>query len=210
MSPARRRVAESLKQHGASTPSDLAARLELTAVAVRQHLAGLEESGLVAASPRPAEGRGRPSQVWRLTPAAMRLFPDRHGELTVGLIEAMRQAIGADAFESVIDARGEAQKKKYASMLPGADAPLAERVEALAAQRTAEGYMAESRADDDGSFLLIENHCPICDAASACLSLCRIELEVFQHAIGDDAVVERTKHLLSGDERCVYRVTRRR
>jgi predicted ArsR family transcriptional regulator len=31
--------------------------------------------------------------------------------------------------------------------------------------RTEEGYMAEFEAEPDGSFLLIENHCPICAAA---------------------------------------------
>ena len=45
-------------------------------------------------------------------------------------------------------------------------------VEALAAMRTDEGYMAEVQAQADGSFLLLEKHCPICAAAVACTGLC--------------------------------------
>ena len=33
--------------------------------------------------------------------------------------------------------------------------------------------MAEVEPQDDGSLLLIENHCPICAAATSCQSFCR-------------------------------------
>jgi predicted ArsR family transcriptional regulator len=57
----------------------------------------------------------------------------------------------------------------------------------------------------DGSFLLIENHCPICAAATACTGLCARELEVFQRVLGQ-VTIERTEHILAGARRCVYRV----
>ena len=60
---------------------------------------------------------------------------------------------------------------------------------------------------DGEDMLLIEHHCPICNAATECQSLCRSELDVFRAALGDDAQVVREQHLLSGDTRCVYRIT---
>jgi predicted ArsR family transcriptional regulator len=57
--------------------------------------------------------------------------------------------------------------------------------------------------------VLVEHHCPICEAAGACPGLCRTELELFREALGDDVTVERTQHLLGGDTRCAYRVTKR-
>jgi hypothetical protein len=57
--------------------------------------------------------------------------------------------------------------------------------------------------------LLLEHHCPICDAASTCQGLCRTELELFQEALGDDVTVTRTQHVLSGDLRCAYRISPR-
>jgi predicted ArsR family transcriptional regulator len=83
---------------------------------------------------------------------------------------------------------------------------LEQRLEGLAAKRTDEGYMAEIQSLEDGSFLLIENHCPICAAATACTGLCRQELEVFQTVLGQDAVIARTEHIVAGERRCVYQV----
>src|SRR5262249_15531149 len=79
------------------------------------------------------------------------------------------------------------------------------RVARLAEARSREGYMAECRPDGDG-YLLIENHCPICTAATACQGFCRAELDVFQRALGDEVSVERAEHIIGGDRRCAYRV----
>jgi len=209
LSDAKRRLVDLLKRLGPSSAARLARELDLTAVAVRQHLAALEEAGLVsAAAPSPAGARGRPSARWTLTDEAARLFPDSHGELTVGLLDAMRDAFGEKGLERVVRARGDRQVERYREHIPRS-ASLAKRVEALAARRTAEGYLAEVVREKPGVYLLIEHHCPICEAARSCQRLCGSELDVFRAALGDDAEVERTHHLLSGDERCVYRVRKR-
>jgi predicted ArsR family transcriptional regulator len=98
------------------------------------------------------------------------------------------------------------QRADYRERLPGPDAPLADRVAALAKIRHGEGYMADWREEPDGSFLLIENHCPICAAATLCQGFCRDELELFREMLGPGATVERGEHLLSEARRCVYRV----
>ena len=86
---------------------------------------------------------------------------------------------------------------------------LRDRAEVLADHRTRQGYMAEV-VEDGESLLLIEHHCPVCAAAESCQGLCRNELELFKGALGAGADVERTQHLLSGDDRCVYRIRTRR
>jgi predicted ArsR family transcriptional regulator len=83
---------------------------------------------------------------------------------------------------------------------------LEDRVRTVARLRTEEGYMAEFGAEPDGSFLLIENHCPICAAAKTCQGFCRSELELFRAAFGAGTSVTRQEHLLSDGRRCVYRV----
>jgi predicted ArsR family transcriptional regulator len=72
--------------------------------------------------------------------------------------------------------------------------------------RTEEGYMAEVRSDKKGSYLLIENHCPICAAANACQGFCSTELDLFRSVLGQGVEVEREEHIVSGDRRCAYRV----
>ncbi len=208
LSEAKRRVVDLLKTQGAMTTAELSDKLGLTDVAVRQHLQSLEASQLVTQQTLPAKGRGRPSLCWSLTEDAAALFPDRHGELTVGLIDALRNAFGQEGLEKVIRTRAERQIDEYRNALPSASSSLKSRVAALARQRTAEGYMAEVVVERPGSYLLVEHHCPICEAATCCTGLCGAELEVFQRALGDDVCVERTSHLLSGDDRCVYRITK--
>ncbi|MBI3329007.1 MAG: transcriptional regulator, partial [Nitrospinae bacterium] len=72
---------------------------------------------------------------------------------------------------------------------------------------TEEGYMAGVHPQGDRSFLLVENHCPICAAAVACTGLCGKELEVFQAVLGKGVIVERTEHIVAGARRCAYRVS---
>jgi len=206
LTDAKRRILDLLKRAGATEAAAIAATLELTPTGVRQHLAELETAGLVARADTQPAGRGRPPVVWSLTEIAAELFPDRHADLTVELIAAIREAVGDDRLDQVIDVRARRQLDAYRSVLPAARAPLAERVQALADQRTAEGYMAEVRTEDDGSCLLIEHHCPVCDAAESCTGICRAELDVFRGALGRRVTVEREQHLLSGDTRCVYRI----
>jgi predicted ArsR family transcriptional regulator len=63
--------------------------------------------------------------------------------------------------------------------------------------------MAESHAQGEG-YVLVENHCPICVAATACQGFCQAELDTFREVLGPDASVERTEHIVEGDRRCAY------
>ncbi len=66
--------------------------------------------------------------------------------------------------------------------------------------------MAEIKKKDDGSFVLVENHCPICAAANACQGFCSTELDLFRSVLGPGVTVERAEHIIKGDHRCVYQI----
>ena len=201
----REAILDMLKRRGPLTATEIAETLSLTAMAVRQHLYALQAEALVAysAQPRPI---GRPAKLWRLTEASDRFFPDAHAELTVDLIAAVREAFGAEGMDRLLAIRTRDQIAAYGQRIGGRRA-LAERLEALAAIRSEEGYMAEVQKAEDGAFLLIENHCPICHAAAACTGLCAAELSVFQAVLGEDVEVRRSDHILAGARRCAYVVT---
>lgn len=199
----RRAVLDLLKREGPSKAPDLATLLEVTDMAVRQHLYALEEEGYVETLtvPRP---RGRPAKKWALTQKANRYFPDAHAELTADLLTAMQTALGDAGMEALLAERTKAQKETYAKELSSRKS-LRGRLDALAALRTEEGYVAAVEKHGD-EYLLVENHCPICAAAKACSGLCAAELSVFQHALGPEVEVERTDHILAGARRCAYRI----
>jgi predicted ArsR family transcriptional regulator len=204
---AKRRILERLKRTESATAPELAAAFGLTDTAVRQHLEALEVAGMVDRAPTAPSGRGRPPVAWRLSDEAYGLFPDRHADLTVELLAAIRVALGDEGLAQVIARRADGQRTAYRNALPDpATTPISDRVARLADLRTAEGYLAEAVPDDDGAVLLVEHHCPIADAARTCTGLCQSELELFRTVLGADVVVERTQHLVAGDQRCAYRV----
>jgi predicted ArsR family transcriptional regulator len=200
----RRAITKLLKTEGPSGSAQLAERLGLTAMAVRQHLYALQREGLVTAEERPVP-IGRPAKFWRLTRDADRLFPEAYAELSVALIDSVKDAFGDEGLERVLTSRCARQRVDYAKRIKRGD-PLQKKLEELAKVRTEEGYMAEIRAEGEGSFLLIENHCPICAAANACQGFCATELDLFRSVLGPGVTIERAEHIISGDHRCVYRV----
>jgi predicted ArsR family transcriptional regulator len=206
LTDAKRRIIERLKRSESATASELAVEFGLTDTAIRQHLEALELGGLVVRAQGVAAGRGRPPVKWSLAPLAMELFPDRHADLTVELIQSIRQSLGDAALDDVIRTRRERQLASYRERID-ASSDVAVKVRLLADIRTAEGYLAEATSDGD-TLVLTEHHCPIRDAAGVCLGLCTAELELFREALGSEVSVERDQHLLTGAQRCSYRITR--
>lgn len=198
------RILFRLKTRGPESIADLSTAFGVTSEAVRQLLVKLEADGLVAFEDQRA-GRGRPKRLWRLTETGHARFPDRHADLSLALLDAVRAEFGEAGLDRLIARREAEQRQVYNRVTEGVGS-LEQRVARLADLRDREGYMAEWRREEDGSLLLIENHCPICAAAASCQNLCRSELNVFREALGSDAVVERVDHVLAGGRRCAYRV----
>jgi predicted ArsR family transcriptional regulator len=201
------RILFRLKTRGAQTSADIAARLDMTTAGARQHLLKLEEARLVESEDR-VEGRGRPRKYWLLTQQGHARFPDRHSDLTLDLLQSMREVFGNDGLEKLVQHREGASLAAYRKVV-GAQASLGQKLMALARIRSREGYMASLVRKSPDSFLFIEDHCPICAAAAACQGLCRSELAVFRAALGDDVIVERIEHILAGARRCAYRIEKR-
>lgn len=200
----RRAITKLLKTEGPIDSAQLAQRLGLTAMAVRQHLYALQREGLVVAEERPVP-IGRPAKFWSLTREADRLFPEAYAELSVALIDSVKDAFGPEGLERVLTSRCARQRLDYGKRIRPGDS-LEQKLSALARVRTDEGYMAEVKREGNGSFLLVENHCPICAAANACQGFCSTELDLFRSVLGPGVNVDRAEHIISGDQRCVYRV----
>ena len=205
-STGRAAVLSLLKREGPVAADALAALLGVTPMAVRQHLQALAEDGLVSqVEGERTERRGRPARLWRTTPAGDRRFADSHAALSTDLIRQMRAAFGEEGLDRLLALRTADQAAAYGAEMAGRTT-LRARLEALAAIREREGYMAELREDATG-FTLLEHHCPVCAAARICTGLCREELALFGKVLGEEVRVERTAHLLGGATRCAYRIT---
>jgi predicted ArsR family transcriptional regulator len=194
-----------LKSLGEAQAETLARRLGISVQAVRQRLERLLAENLVAFSDR-AHGRGRPRRLWSLATSAASLFPDTHAQLTVDLIGTIRTELGEAALAQLLERRREQITAAYRKRL-AREPDMARKLTALADLRSAEGYMARLEKHPDESFLLVEDHCPICAAAVTCQGFCSIELAIFQSLLGPGWRIEREDHLLTGARRCTYRIT---
>lgn len=197
------RILHLLKRNGAQTADMLGAALSMTGMGARRHLEMLVREGLVETYDR-AEGVGRPRKFWKLTDKGHARFPDAHAELTAKMIGDIRRIFGEEGLDKLIAERERDMRLTYEKATEG-KTRLSERVEALAAIRTAEGYMARVESEGE-SLLLIEDHCPVCTAAAACQGFCRSELFIFRMVLGPDAEIERAEYLLDGGRRCSYRI----
>ena len=201
------RILLQLKSRGPQSVKILANRLEMTTMGIRQHLTDLQSRGLITPTPSEHQTRGRPVKLWKLTGQGHERFPDAHADVTVELISLIRDTLGEPTLNDLIAQRSRLHLAHYQAELDKAGDDLARRIQRLAELRSAEGYMAEVRLLPNGSWLLIENHCPICAAAEQCQQFCRSELDMFQLLLGPQTRVERVDYLLAGARRCAYRVT---
>jgi predicted ArsR family transcriptional regulator len=122
------------------------------------------------------------------------------------LISTIRSELGETAFSRVLQRRAKEVGGAYRDKLAG-ETGMSAKLAALAEIRSAEGYMARLEKLPSDGYLLIEDHCPICAAATVCQGFCSIELEIFKSLFDKGWQIERQDHLLSGARRCTYRIT---
>jgi predicted ArsR family transcriptional regulator len=197
-----RTVLGALKRQGPSDAASLASGLKITRTAVRQHLYTLAEAKLVtfAEESRPL---GRPAKIWSLTQEANTFFADSHGDLTVAFVHSTGELFGKEGLAKVVEHCTERQVDAYDERIPR-NAPLRRRLDTLVKIRNEEGFMAELQQNRDGTFDLIENHCPIAKLASACRLFCDAELRLFQCLLGKQAEITRSEHMAAEGKRCSY------
>ena len=200
------KIVKLLKENGALTAKTLATELGLTTMGVRQHVQALEESGKVIFKDEKA-ARGRPTRYWSLTEKSNSHFADRHDELTVQMLDSVIAVFGDDGLDKLIEHRESSAMSNYRVALADRFG-IKEKLATLAKIRSDEGYMAvvEEDAAQGNIFWLLENHCPICAAATKCLSFCRSELTMFQKLLSEVATVSREEHIIEGARRCAYKV----
>jgi predicted ArsR family transcriptional regulator len=201
--PDNEKAVEILKLNGPLPISAIADKMDVTTEGARFHLLKLEKEGLVQ-SRKEVKGRGRPKQIWSITEKGHARFPDTHAELTVNLISIMRETLGDESVDKVIDSHEKRMLSRYTDEID-LDSDLETRIKQLVDIRSRDGYMAEYEKNN-GGFILIENHCPICSAAKICQGFCRAELNIFQAILGKHVQIERTEHIVKGERRCAYKI----
>lgn len=202
------RVARALLDGGPATVSSLAARLGLSAAAVRRHLDGLEADGLVEAGerapygPAPVRGRGRPAKVYALTQAGRDAFDQAYDDLAVGALRYLAETVGEAAVADFARRRAEELERRYAARVAGTPDP-AEAAATLAEVLSEDGFAATA-VPVTGGEQVCQHHCPVAHVATEFPQLCEAETEAFSRLLGTHVL--RLATLAHGDGVCTTHV----
>ena len=198
--PTRDRVARSILENGPSTAADLAARLDLTAAAVRRHLDHLTEDGTVEARDQKVygnRGRGRPAKVFAMTDTGRDSFVQQYDDLAAQALRFLSETGGDEAVMEFARRRVAFVERDYAAVI--ADDATLSPAEALAKVFTAEGYAASVRELPIGD-QLCQQHCPVSHVAHEFPQLCEAETEAIGRVLGTH--VQRLATIAHGDGVC--------
>ena len=187
-----------VKTRGHASLGEVAAHLEISKQGALRHMEALEADGLATVAPADEHRRGRPENVYKLTPAAYEHFPHAHRELASELVEFLSEAQLKRFFERRT-ARLEAE---YAPRLAGLD--FEGRVRELAKLATEHGHMAEVVEMPTGGLAIRHCNCPIQDVAARTGLPCVNEQQMYERLLG--APVNRSTWMREKASDCTYEV----
>jgi predicted ArsR family transcriptional regulator len=198
-------IVEHLRRNGDATVAELAARLEVSEVAARRHLAVLADEGLVTSEVVGVIGgaRGRPAARYRLTPTAARLFPHRYDRFAAEVLDFLGAHHGRDGLLAFLRWRVEREVEGLRDAVTAED--LHARLVQLAAALSEAGFEA-SVSEDGESFTLVQDHCAIYDVAKDHPEVCSYEAATFAKVLGSDVQLSRRETLAGGSTACVCTV----
>ncbi len=198
MDSRRETVLAFIKTRGHASLGEVAAHLEISKQGALRHMEALEAEGLATVAPAEEHRRGRPENVYKLTPAAYEHFPHAHRELASELVEFLSEAQLKRFFERRT-ARLEAE---YAPRLAGLD--FHGRVRELAKLATEHGHMAEVVELPTGGLAIRHCNCPIQDVAARTGLPCVNEQQMYERLLG--APVNRSTWMREKASDCTYEV----
>ncbi|MGV3703978.1 MAG: helix-turn-helix transcriptional regulator [Arcticibacter sp.] len=198
------RFLQLLKTRGPLNAKAIASELGMTSEGARQHLIKLTEDGLLKPSSI-SNGVGRPVQIYELTEYGHAHFPNNHAALSVELLQAIKNELGEEALEVVLVKRETEAVKRYAELLKD-EKDLASILRKYTQIRSQEGYMAECITVSEHEFTLLENHCPIGAASSACSGFCHSDMKILQQVLGPEVNIVQEHTIARGQRICSYTI----
>ena len=205
--PAGRRVVlYGVRRLDDATVDEVAELLDMTPSGARQHLVALAEQGLVEATeaPRVAGGRGRPRLTYRVTELADALFPKAYGALTNELLGYLDDE-DASVVDRIFCKRRDERIRRATVRLEG-KTTLGAKVREVAQILDEDGYLATAERTGTGAYRVVEHNCAIATVARRYRQACSSEID-FLRAVLPGTRIERSKHMVAGDQHCAYEIT---
>lgn len=190
-----------LKNKSGLTVDELSQRLEITGNAVRQHLASLENNGLVTKGATRPSG-GRPEQLNVLTDAGREFFPRHYSWFAQLMIESIKQASGAEGLRESMDAMGKEVAKQLLRQHSGLGSQQ-QKVEKLSELMEQLGYNTRNVTVVDGAPTIEADNCIFHTLAISNPEVCQFDLALL--STFTDSKIDHQECMASGGSVCRFK-----
>jgi len=169
-----------LKRSQGLTVRELAAKLDMSYMGVKQICLDLEKDGFLDTFRR-HRGIGRPELLYRLTDKANALFPQADNSMALSMLDQARKLYGSGAAEKMLFLHFQEKTEEYAANAKGET--LESRVRSLAKLRDREGYTADL-VEENPPLQVIERHHPMQPLLEAYPNAVNLERDMIQKVLG--------------------------
>ena len=192
-----------LKNKRGLTVDELSKRLEITRNAVRQHLAALENDGLVTQGATRPSG-GRPEQLYVLTDAGKELFPRHYSWFAQLIVESIKQESGADGLRERMGAMGSEVAQQLRRQYSGLENQQ-QKVEKLSEVMEQLGYSTQSATVVDGVPTIEADNCIFHNLAIKNPEICQFDLALL--STFTDSKIDHQECMAKGGNVCRFKFT---
>lgn len=200
MKSTRELVLKTLLDQQRCTINDLADAVDIHPISVRHHIAKLEADGLVD-SEEERHGVGRPRRVYFLTPTGIERFPTRYVQMSIRLIEQVKQYMPKPAVERLFaqmaqDLIAEGANKREIDKLG-----FEERLDLVQDLLVNEGFEVDWVKNGD-EYHIRETNCPYLQVGQNHPEVCAMDQTIISNVLSVPA--EKVRCILDGDAHCTY------
>lgn len=204
----RQRILRLVVEEGPVSVVQLAGDLELTTAGVRRHVAALLHAGEISEHtgllPGRA-GRGRPARRYVATSRGQAALSSAYSDLAGQALEFVSALAGEEAVRRFADQRVAELAARHAEAVAAAGDDVTDRVTALAAGLSVDGFAASVRPlPGDRAVQLCQGHCPVQAVAARFPQLCEAEARAFSTLLG--VHVQRLSTLAAGAHVCTTHI----
>ena len=192
-----------LKNKGGLTLEELSEYLKITRNAVRQHVAALENNGIVTQGVTRPSG-GRPEQLYVLTDEGKEFFPRNYSWFAQLMVESIAQESGVAGLRERLGTMGEGVAQQLLSQ-NSVFKTREQKVEKLSEVMEELGYNTKSFAVDSDALTIEADNCIFHNLAMKNPEICQFDLALL--STFTDSTVNHEECMAKGGNVCRFKFT---
>lgn len=176
-------LVEELKKSQGMTVADLARRLDMSYMGVKQHVVKLEALGYVKTWRVPRKDAGRPEKLYVLTDRCAPLFPQAGVSLSLNVMEGVKKFFGDSAPEKILFHHYEQLRAQWAPIVSKGKS-MVEKATRLVDLRDKAGCFSHCHYSPQTGFRIEEYHHPMQEIFDRYPSAIQQEIRMMEHLLG--------------------------